>query len=489
MSSRPRQRIAKTLTIFFLTLSACQPKKVEMSEEVWQDFVRSLDFPREYAMRRSPVDTLYLRRALKDESQLVRYNAAQDLLRMGEDASDAVVELVECTESTPKKAADLCDKSLQQFSPLPDAAIVPLLPKLGIRFSPSTARAKLLLANIARGDVAYDSEIAMQISSSLQSNNATQQAEAARLAGLKGLEPERATLIRLLEEGSDEVQLGAAIGLSYFPTDAAEVQEAKIEKELKKGLGRTSGARQKEIARILDVELPKRAISIAKLKKERAEEGSEGAKSESSTTIKTVDASQQHDSMLAVRVAQDVVREISLRRLEKREPERLDEWKRQLPYLRTAVSSGSRSEQVAAVRVLGAMADYLQEALALLLRALASTEPEVRERAAKLLGEHRVEQAVGPLSGLLAENSTREAAATALLRIGTKEAREEAKRYLSEEEMSKISAEKVVLRGEDNISAGGVRQLCERELRRRGYSNPSLQTLSKDCVRASGAYY
>lgn len=461
-----------------------------MSEEVWQEFERSLDFPRQYAMRRSAVETVYLRRALREGSNLVRYNAAQDLLRLGEDARDAVLELVHCSESKPKKTADICEKALEKFSPLPDEAIVPLLPQMARSFSPSGLRAKQLLTAIEKGDVAYDSKVAFQIGSSLTSTSAGERAEAARLAGLKGLEPSQGRLLELLKDKSAEVRLGSAIGLSYLSSPLDASLESTIEKELRAGLQSSKGMRQKEIARILDVELPKRAVRVATVQQSiKVEEDNVERREGTTSTSAQTETLEEYDSMLAVRVAQDVVRDISLKRLEQREPERLAEWRRQLPYLRKAVSTGSRTEQVAGVRVLGAMADYLPEAIALLLRALASPEPEVRERAAKLLGEHRVEQAVGPLSGLLAESSVRETAAVALLRIGTKEAVREAKQHLSAEELANISIEKVVLRGEDKLSAGGVRQRCEREFRRRGYSKSTLGVLSKECVRASGAYF
>jgi len=133
-----RPQTLVVLGLLLLALASCQPKKVEMDEAVWRRFSRSLDFRREYAMRREITDVLYLRRALTDSNNLIRFNAAQDLVHLGEDAGTAAPELIACAESKPIKVARLCAKSLQAFSPLPDIAIVSLLPKVGVPFSSSS---------------------------------------------------------------------------------------------------------------------------------------------------------------------------------------------------------------------------------------------------------------------------------------------------------------------------------------------------------------
>ena len=466
---------------------ACQPKSIEMDEQVWNNFLRSVDFQREYAMRREAKDIPYLVRALDEERPLVRYNAAQDLLRMGVEAEPAVPSLITCAYQTQERIAAICKQAVDGFTPIPDNAIPSLLQRIVGPFDPKTQSARQWIHRIDLGDVGYDSEVALAIREGLASNVLLRKAEAARLIGLKGLDDDSARLLELERYSNNDVTIGALLGLYYLRGSLSDDQKTRLEQLGKHG----AGVFHPEIAQALGKAIP--AISVAhqtgaiRVREEDTvapkalpETASDAPNSERNSLI-------QKDPMLPVRVSQTVVRDISRRRLSRREPEKIEDWKRQLPLLRKSIRQGSEKEQISALRVVGAMADYLEEAIPLLLSALASPNVEVRSLAAVLLGEHRVLEAQEPILALLSEKRMEKVAATALMRIGTSEAVLAAAPYLSQTMRAEFDADNAtVLRGGENVSSAEAEQECRKALGTRGFRSETLESLVRRCTKASG---
>ena len=447
--------VGGTLILFFLLL--CFLTSCSISSDVnpneYSKFLQDLSAKRPYPVLRKPFEVPMLIKALEDNNEVARFNAAHDLKAIGSVGREALIPLINRYSDKDRKVAQLSFAASSRVLGEPylppeepgwffgtdkvdnpvDHLLVYLekgnedqkiwslilLTKMGDSARPVVPRALSLLGdkspNIRLQSQGFlqkvETSITSQLVDALSSKDSGIRSSACLVLGLREEKSTIDEVRKLLNDPDTSVRFSAAESMVRLGEGSSEIGNI-----LSSGLGVVSPAKETQIVVLLNKIGYSNAVSSYYSQKVSQQKSAQG---------KLKEDIESRAKIASVKVRDKLLRD---REKTKRATALSEDNKRksivEIPKLASEIETGTVPERIEALKALSVMSPYYPAAFKPMLDALNNENPSVRSQAAKLLGEQRKAEAVESLIVLLEDESVdvQDSVMAALSIIGTPEA-------------------------------------------------------------------
>ena len=431
------------LLVFLFSCSATRG----FSKNEYEKTVIGLSEKRPYPVLRKPSHIPILTEALKEDSAVIRYNAAHDLKALGQKARGSLVPLIECYKDVDFKVARVC--FVASTKALGDPYIEPRakgwfssgekdpIENLEKYLNSGTTQQKVwslkLLSKMGKstkrivnpvisslGDSSADvrsaaSDALIQtdanISQELVDNLDKHKASISYILGKRGEKQTVEHIQPLINDSDSNVRIAAAQALLLLGVNSQ--QQARV---LGSSLGSVSEMQRKqmistlnssghssEVSGYLNAERQKKNLNIKRTKKQIDSRAKTASRKVRNKLLRDRDETRRQNAS---------------------NPNNRIRSKKQIPLLNSSVVNADATQAVEALSKLAELAPHYPDAYEPIVSSLNNQDPSVRAHSAALLGDLRKPRSVNSLILTLEDENinVRDSAIVALLSIATPEA-------------------------------------------------------------------